>query len=51
MGRVYSAVFEEVGVTAIQDLFELNAPSTGTVKVHALIISQSTDAGDSEMSN
>lgn len=46
MGRMYSAVFEEVAVTTAQDLFEINAPSDASVIVHSLHISQSSDAGD-----
>lgn len=47
-GRMYSATFEEVAVTAVQDLFEINAPSTAVVKIHSLHISQSSDAGDAQ---
>lgn len=47
-GLMYSAVFEEVAVTAAQDLFEIVAPSDATVIVHGVTISQSTDAGDTE---
>ena len=48
MGRMYSATFEEVAVTAVQDLFEVVAAADSVVVVHGLIISQSTDAGDTE---
>lgn len=48
MGRMYAAVFEEVAVSAIQDLFELNAPADAVVKVHSFEVSQSSDV-DSEM--
>lgn len=48
MGRVYSCVFEEVAVTAVQDLFEIVAPADAVVVLHSVIITQSTDAGDSE---
>jgi hypothetical protein len=48
MGRMYSATFEEVAVSAAQDLFEIVAPSDAAVVVHSLHISQSSDAGDSE---
>lgn len=48
MGRMYSATFEEVAVTAAQDLFELVAPADMSVAIHGLMISQSSDAGDSE---
>lgn len=48
MGRMYSATFEQVTVSAAQDLFELNAPSDAAVIVHGLTVTQSSDAGDSE---
>lgn len=48
MGRMYSASFEEVAVTVVQDLFEINAPADSVVSVHSLSISQSSDAGDSQ---
>lgn len=48
MGRMYSATFEEVAVSAAQDLFEINAPADAVVVVHALYLSQSSDAGDAE---
>lgn len=48
MGRIYSATFEQVAVTAAQDLFEIVAPSDAIVAVHAFTLSQSSDAGDVE---
>ena len=48
MGRMYSAIFEEVAVTAAQDLFEINAPADSVVALHSVIITQSSDAGDVE---
>lgn len=53
MGRIYSATFEEVAVTAAQDLIEIVAPSDAVVVIHSVSISQSTEAGDaqSEMLN
>lgn len=48
MGRMFSATFEEIAVTAIQDLFEINAPSDAVVILHSVSISQSSDAGDAE---
>ena len=48
MGRMYSVVFEEVAVTVVQDLFEINAPADSIVILHSLEIAQSSDAGDSE---
>ena len=48
MGRMYSAVFEQVAVSVAQDLFEINAPADAIVVVHSCVITQSSDAGDSE---
>lgn len=48
MGRVYAAVFEQVAVTAAQDLFELNAPADAAVSVHSVTITQASDAGDAQ---
>lgn len=48
MGLMYTATFEEVAVTAAQDLFEIVAPSDAVVVIHDFEISQSSDAGDSE---
>ena len=48
MGRMYSVVFEEVAVTAVQDFFEINAPADSVVILHSLEIAQSSDAGDAE---
>lgn len=45
---IYSAPFNAVAVTAQQDLFELNVPSTAVVFVHALELSQSTEVGDAQ---
>lgn len=50
IGRMYAAIFEEVTVSAIQDLFELVAAADSVVIVHSLEISQSSDT-DSEMLN
>lgn len=43
---MYSVVFEEVAVTAAQDLFEINAAADSIVVLHSFEISQSSDAGD-----
>lgn len=48
MGRMYTASFEAVAVTAIQDLFEINAPSDAAVILHSFEIGQDSDAGDTE---
>lgn len=46
--RMYAAVFEKVAVSAVQDLFEIVAPSDAVVIIHGWSIGQSSDAGDSE---
>lgn len=46
MGRIYTAVFNNVAVTAAQDLFEIVAPADSVVVVHDLHISQNSDLGD-----
>jgi hypothetical protein len=48
MGRAYAAVFEEVAVTAAQDLFEVVAPADATLKIRSVTITQSSDAGDAQ---
>lgn len=48
MGRIYTATFADVAVTAQQDLFELVAPSDAIVLIHQLEISQLSDVGDSQ---
>jgi len=45
---MYSAIFDNVSVSAAQDFFELVAPSTGSVVIHAIFIGQSTDYGDAQ---
>ncbi len=47
-GQVYSAPFDEVAVTAVQDLYELLLPSDVVVVLHRLLVTQSSDAGDAE---
>lgn len=46
MGRMYSASFDNVVVSAIQDLFELIAPTDSIVVLHSIELGQSTDFGD-----
>ncbi|GAF88967.1 unnamed protein product, partial [marine sediment metagenome] len=48
MGRMYSAEFENVAVTAAQDFFELLAADDKPIAIHAVYLSQSSDVGDSE---
>lgn len=45
MGRIYSVSFDGVGVTAVQDLFQLEANTVPAI-IHAIYLSQSTDVGD-----
>ena len=48
MGMRYSAVFSDVAVAALQDLFEILAPTDSIVKVHSVRIGQSSDEGDAQ---
>ena len=50
MGRIYSAVFTEVAVSAQQDLFQLEA-NTVPIIIHAIYLSQSSDVGDAAAEN
>lgn len=46
MGRRYTAQFSAVAVTAQQDLLEIVAPADAVVIIHAMELSQVTEAGD-----
>ena len=46
MGRMYTATFSAVAVTAVQDLFEVVAPADAAVVLYAVYLSQSSDVGD-----
>lgn len=48
MGRMYVAVLESAVVTTAIDLFEINSPSDATVILHAVFVSQKSDAGDAQ---
>lgn len=48
MGMRYSGVFEEVAVSAAQDLFELVAPADASIVIHSVRIGQSSDAADAQ---
>ena len=48
MGRIYTASFEKVAVSAAQDLWEWNIPADAMGRFLWLRIGQSSDAGDSE---
>ena len=46
MGRIYTATFKAVAVTAQQDFFEVLAPSDAVVVIHSWFLSQTTETGD-----
>lgn len=46
MGRMYTAQFSGVVVSAQQDFFEINAAATKIVILHAIYLTQSTEVGD-----
>ena len=46
MGRIYTAQFNGVAVTAQQDLFEIVASSAGIIQIHELGLSQLTEVTD-----
>jgi len=48
MGRLYSASFDAVAVSAVQDLFEVSAPADAVVVVHSVWVGQTSDAGDAQ---
>lgn len=48
MGQRYSCSFQEVAVTAAQDLFELAAPADAVVRLISCRIGQSSDPGDAQ---
>lgn len=48
MGRMYACVFEQVTVSAAQDLFQIDAPADSVVVLHSVTITQTSDAGDAE---
>ena len=50
MGRIYTAPFEDVAVTVVQDLFEILLPSDLIVLIHALHITKHDDADSENLS-
>ena len=48
MGRMYSVAFTAQAVTAQVDLFEIRPADDKPCVVHAVVIGQSTDAGDAQ---
>ena len=50
MGRMFTAQFTEVAVTAQQDLFQIEANTVPAI-IHAVFLSQTSDVGDSASEN
>ena len=48
MGMRYSGQFSAVAVTALQDVFELVAPTDSVIVLHSVRLGQSSDAGDAQ---
>lgn len=46
MGRIYTAIFKGIAVTAAQDLFEVLAPTDAIVVIHEWEVGQTTELGD-----
>lgn len=47
MGRLYTVQFNNVAITAVQDLIQLEAKVVNAI-IHKIVISQRTDVGDAE---
>lgn len=47
-GRMYTAVFKDIAVTAVQDFFELAGPSDAVTVIHRVMLTQSTETGDAQ---
>jgi hypothetical protein len=45
---IFSASFSAVAVSAVQDVFELVAPSTSSVAIRSISLGQYSDAGDAQ---
>ena len=46
MGRVYAVTFDQVAVSAAQDLFEITPAANKPIKIIGLFLGQSSDEGD-----
>lgn len=46
MGRLYTAVFKSITVTAVQDLFEITSPADAVTIIHEWGLFQTTEKGD-----
>jgi len=45
-GRMYTAVFKDVAVTAAQDFIEIAGPADAVTLIHRVMLTQSTETGD-----
>lgn len=45
-GKYYTASFKDIAVTAVQDLFEVTAPSAAAVVIHGWSVSQKSEVAD-----
>jgi len=48
VGLIYVATFEDIAITAAQDLFEIVAPSNSRVVIREFEIGQESDEGDAQ---
>lgn len=48
-GRMFTAVFEAVDVSAVQDLFEIVAPTNGAVEIHEIVITADEDETNEQL--
>lgn len=46
MGRIYTATFKDIAVTAAQDLFEVLAATAKPVVIHGFLLGQTSELGD-----
>ncbi len=46
MGRMYTGEFNGAAVSAVQDIFQIGAPSDAIVVIHEIRITQDTEEGD-----
>lgn len=46
MGRMYTATFKAIAVTAAQDFFEIAGPTDAVTVVHRWTLTQTTEVGD-----
>src|SRR3990172_3516235 len=46
MGRMHTAVFKSIAVTAVQDFFEILCPTDAITRIHEWTLAQSTELAD-----